>query len=353
MMVVIFALQVAAAPVTVTARPAPVYIERSTRGQHLQFDFVLRNQLEDTVRLTSIRITATDSAGKPWYVRFIDESGSDPSIATLPRREIPGRASILIYNPFYSFPPDVPLSRLEYQFTLAREKQEWKVESVVEPVDYRQKIDLVIPLRGRMLVFEGHDYYSHHRRWNYLHPILQKAGFTGNSGRYAHDFSIVDSAGGMWRTDGKRNEDWLSWSVPIRAPGSGRVVSVENGMPDYDVGNPGNGLSVDTILARPISLMGNHVVIDHGNGTFSRLFHMRRGSARVRVGDRLTQGQVIGEVGFSGSVYTIHLHYEVGTGPGPDVDGLPAYFRGFRRVLGSRTVPDSGPIDTGEIVEEP
>jgi murein DD-endopeptidase MepM/ murein hydrolase activator NlpD len=81
---------------------------------------------------------------------------------------------------------------------------------------------------------------------------------------------------------------------------------------------------------------------------------MMRGSVAVRPGQAVALGEVIGRVGFSGSVYTVHLHYEMGTGPGVDVDGLPAYFSGFRRVLGRRVGPvERGSIDTGDIVEQP
>jgi hypothetical protein len=236
--------------------------------------------------------------------------------------------------------------------TFAKGEREWRVETTVTPVEYRQPVALALPLKGRMLVFEGHDFYSHHRRVDVTNPVFEKAGIHRNSERYAHDLSLVDDRGAMYRTDGKRNEDWLSWGTPILAPGAGKVVDVENAMPDYDVGNPTNVLGIDSILARPAALMGNHVVIDHGGGVFSRLMHMMRGSVRVRVGDRVSVGQVLGQVGFSGSVYTVHLHYEVGAGADLDVEGLPAYFSHFRRVLGSRTVlVDKGPIDTGDIVE--
>jgi murein DD-endopeptidase MepM/ murein hydrolase activator NlpD len=300
-------------------------------------------------------LTATDGVGKPWQIRFVDESGSDPSIHTLPRREIAGRITSLIYNPFYVFPVEAPLERLRYEFTFKGRSGESKVEATVDPIAYEQRVDLILPLQGRQLVFEGHDYYSHHRRWDYTQPIWKQVGVHGNFSRYGYDFSLVDQQGRMYRTDGRRNEDWYSWGVPIHAPGTGLVVATENGMPDYDVGKgEAAGLSIDTVMARPQSLYGNHVVIDHGNGVFSRLFHMMRGSVAVRPGQRVEQGEVVGRVGFSGSVYTVHLHYEVGTGPGHDVEGLPSYFSGFRRVWGRRIVDVArGQVDTGDIVERP
>lgn len=63
---------------------------------------------------------------------------------------------------------------------------------------------------------------------------------------------------------------------------------------------------------------------------------VERGSLVVRVGQRVAAGKQQGQVGFSGSVYTVHLHYEVGTGTGLDVPGpaglLPRIPAGPRRA---------------------
>jgi len=57
---------------------------------------------------------------------------------------------------------------------------------------------------------------------------------------------------------------------------------------------------------------GNHVVIDHGNGIKTLYGHMTY--LTVKVGDKVTQGQVIGRMGRTGNVRGvtgIHLHFEV------------------------------------------
>ena len=56
---------------------------------------------------------------------------------------------------------------------------------------------------------------------------------------------------------------------------------------------------------------GQYVVISHGSGNTTLYAHMVRGSQRVSVGDTVTQGQVIGEVGSTGRSTGPHLHYEV------------------------------------------
>ncbi len=54
---------------------------------------------------------------------------------------------------------------------------------------------------------------------------------------------------------------------------------------------------------------GNHVVINHGYGYETLYGHMVR--MKVRVGDKITRGEVIGYVGSTGKSTGPHCHYEV------------------------------------------
>ncbi len=54
---------------------------------------------------------------------------------------------------------------------------------------------------------------------------------------------------------------------------------------------------------------GNYVGIDHG-GYRAFYGHMRMGSVRVAVGDRVTCGQVVGQIGSSGCTTGAHVHFE-------------------------------------------
>lgn len=60
---------------------------------------------------------------------------------------------------------------------------------------------------------------------------------------------------------------------------------------------------------------GNMLVIDHGNGVFTRYAHLQEFSADLAEGQNVTAGDVIGVMGNTAG-YTLprHLHYEVLTG---------------------------------------
>lgn len=56
---------------------------------------------------------------------------------------------------------------------------------------------------------------------------------------------------------------------------------------------------------------GNGVVVDHGQGWETQYCHMMRGSVKVRPGDRVSRGDVLGAVGLSGFTQFAHVHLEV------------------------------------------
>lgn len=74
--------------------------------------------------------------------------------------------------------------------------------------------------------------------------------------------------------------------TPIYATGNGRVESAENG----------NGY-------------GNHVIVNHGFGYRSLYAHMSR--MKVRPGQKIQRGELLGYVGSTGTSTAPHVHYEI------------------------------------------
>jgi murein DD-endopeptidase MepM/ murein hydrolase activator NlpD len=90
---------------------------------------------------------------------------------------------------------------------------------------------------------------------------------------------------------------------------------------------------------------GNHVVLDHGNGEFSLLAHLQKGSLRVKAGDTVKAGQPLGLCGNSGNTSEPHLHIHLQTGPEfpGATEGLPMAFTDF--------LADGKPVARGELVK--
>ena len=156
------------AAVSIEVKPGKVYIARSDAGQHLNFDFILKNRSDEKLIINKIELSVFDGAGKLAWRDFYDEYGRKSlELAAVPSLE--KQASAMLYNSFHTFPSNLPLGRLRYEFYFSSEdrKKYFKSEITVAPVLYEPKTDLILPVRGRVLVWDGYDYNSHHRRVDY------------------------------------------------------------------------------------------------------------------------------------------------------------------------------------------
>jgi hypothetical protein len=121
---------------------------------------------------------------------------------------------------------------VRYRFEFGGKNGPVFAEASVTPRFYATKTDLVLPIRGRVLVHDGHDFYSHHRRMEM--SVLRRFGVNkGQFNRYAYDFSLVDADGKLNRTGGKTNEDWFGYGTTVVAPGDGVVRYVQNNAAEH------------------------------------------------------------------------------------------------------------------------
>lgn len=336
------------AQVTINVRPQQIYLERSETGQHLNFDFVLENTTGEKLHLSSIEVSVFDSQGKLALRKFVDSNGTSPSLRTVPNRDLEAKARLLVFNPFHTFALNVELAKLRYEFSFASadDKKQFKTQVSVAPVYYATKTNLMLPLKGKQIVYDGHDFYAHHRRFDYMIPPLQQLGFNSNFMRYSYDFCPVNEAGEMFQGDSQSNEAWFGFAAPVFATGAGVIVAASDGMPDN------RSFDESLLPSKPMTLFGNYIVIDHRNGEYSVFGHLKQGSIRVKIGETIRQGQQLAQIGASGSANIPHLHYELQNGVDTKAEGLPSYFRNFRRVLGAKTVAvNVGQVDSGDIVQ--
>jgi murein DD-endopeptidase MepM/ murein hydrolase activator NlpD len=113
------------------------------------------------------------------------------------------------------------------------------------------------------------------------------------------------------------------WDEPFVRPVPGAMVSPfgQRRIVDGEERSPHTGVDLHgavgdlvhatnhgiVVLAETFFLPGNALLIDHGQGIFSMYFHLNE--IKVKLGDRITKGQVIGEVGASGRATGPHLHF--------------------------------------------
>ncbi len=89
---------------------------------------------------------------------------------------------------------------------------------------------------------------------------------------------------------------------------NGRLQSRHWGMDlDGKVGDPVAAANDGVVrMARDCYTSGNSVLVAHGAGVFTAYFHLDK--MRVRAGDRVKRGQIVGLVGKTGRVTGPHLH---------------------------------------------
>lgn len=130
-------------------------------------------------------------------------------------------------------------------------------------------------------------------------------------------------------------EEFPSFGKPVYAGGDGRVVLVRDAAADHRSRN--SWLLLPLFLLESFGrgllgarfVFGNVIVIELDAGGFQAIAHLRQGSARVAVGDRVAAGDVVAECGNSGSSTEPHLHVQLMDGPDlRRAVGLPLAFIG-------------------------
>jgi len=135
----------------------------------------------------------------------------------------------------------------------------------------------------------------------------------------------VGADGRPFSGDAKDNKTHYAYGNDILTVADATVVETKDGIPE-NIRGP-------TSRAAPITLEtsgGNHMILDLGGGRFASYAHMQPGSLRVKVGDKVRRGQVLGLVGNSGNSDEPHLHFEVMDANSPlGSEGVPYLLESF------------------------
>lgn len=171
-------------------------------------------------------------------------------------------------------------------------------------------VDLAPPVRGR---------------WSSLNGPGQQLPSHGT--RTRGQYGAIDVCGVATATTPKilrlalrssRPEEYPWFGEPILAMASGTVVRVRDRRRDHRARNTWQSfvymLTIEGLFREAAGtgfVLGNHVVVDHGDGTFAAYAHVRRGTAAVAEGERVEVGQQLGEIGNTGNTSMPHLHVQL------------------------------------------
>jgi murein DD-endopeptidase len=172
------------------------------------------------------------------------------------------------------------------------------------------------PLAGdNWLAANGPSPGSGHRR-----ALIAIDGRATIAQRFAIDFVKLGPTGsGTFTGDRLDNKSYHAYGAEAFAVADAIVAATKDGIPENVPGPTSRAVPVTSE-----TIGGNYVVLELGGGRFAFYAHLQPGSLRVKVGDRVKRGQVLGLVGNSGNSTEPHLHFHVSDGVSPlGSEGLP------------------------------
>ncbi|HRD47244.1 MAG TPA: M23 family metallopeptidase, partial [Caulobacter sp.] len=201
------------------------------------------------------------------------------------------------------------------------------------------------PLKGRFYIQSGPSLNTHHR-W----AVPEE---------FALDIAEIGEGGLSYRRDGATFIDYLAYGQPVYAAADGEVVneSVTRALAVLNYDQLAevqrrvdlNAAEADRwmLAAGTDALAGNVVVIRHPWGEYSVYAHLKPDSLVVKVGQKVSAGEMIARLGSSGSSTEPHLHFHVCDGPSALMCvGQPVSFRNIENPYAFT----AGAIQSGDII---
>ena len=294
------------APIDVTVPIAPIAFHADNKTD-LVYELHIASFSRQTITLTHVDVLSAAGASLEKLEQgdlFTNVSSAGNADATGMEKLNLGAGQVMVVYIWVSLDNGAPVpAALEHSISV-------KVGSYPEPITAkcaritvgREVATIAPPLRGdNWQAANGPSNASIHRRA--LIPIDGRARI---GQRFAIDWIRLNSDGKTHSGDEKDNRNYRAYGSEALAVADGTVIEVKDGIPENV---PGLESRAVTITLETIA--GNHVVLDIGHGRFAFYAHLQPGSLKVKTGDHVKRGQVLGLVGNSGNSTEPHLHFHL------------------------------------------
>jgi murein DD-endopeptidase MepM/ murein hydrolase activator NlpD len=294
---------------------------------HLCYELHMTNFGRTDCVLTRVEVIGTDSNKKVFAVYDRDELGNRVvrpglSAATTQEKLKLGAGLRLVTHLWLTLDGAEAPASIQHRlsFKVGDYPEELSIECA-RAIISKSPVVISPPLRGGgWLAANGPSNTSGHRR-----ALIPIGGGAHIAQRFAIDFVQLREDGRTYTGDQKDNRNYRCYGTEALAVAKATVVGVKDGIPENVPG--ANSRAVPITLE---TVGGNHVVLDLGNGKFAFYAHLQPGSLRVKPGDTVHSGQVLGLVGNSGNSTEPHLHFHISDASSPlGSEGLPYVFSSF------------------------
>lgn len=161
------------------------------------------------------------------------------------------------------------------------------------------------------------------RPTGHINALVGLNGQIQGSERFAIDWIKIDEEGRIFAGDKTKLESWVGYGAKVLAVAPGLVTASRDDQEDQKPGTMPDDLSF-------AELPGNYVMIALDGGLTAVYAHLKPGSVKVKAGDKVKAGEVIGLLGNTGGSLAPHLHFHIVNGPeGAASDGYPYVLRSF------------------------
>lgn len=160
----------------------------------------------------------------------------------------------------------------------------------------------------------------------HVRALLPIGGKLFTAQRFAVDWEQLGPKDTIYEGDPKNVENYFCYGREIHAVADGKIMNAVDGLPNQVPGKLPEGMTAE-------QADGNHVIQEIAPGRYGLYAHMQPGSVRVKTGDFVKAGQVLGLVGNSGNTSAPHLHFHVmDSDSALASNGLPYVFSGFNLI---------------------
>jgi Peptidase family M23 len=326
-------------PLLLAVHDAPVPFNGSDNRTHLVYELAMTNFSSGDVSVQKVEVlgdgAVLQTLDTPALAARLQPAGMRDSAGTLPK----STHALLFLNVILAPGAAVP-RELSHRVAILAEaappdRRKISETGATVSVDRQPVVQIGPPLRGAGYISADSccDATRHTR------AAMPIDGRVWIAQRFAVDWEQVNASGTIYSGPREKLESYAIFGQPALAVADAVVASVVDGRPEQTPGKyPTNIPLADAD--------GNCVILDLGGQHYALYAHLQPGSIKVRRGDHVKLGQVLGLVGDSGNSIVPHLHFQVTSGPSSMAsNGLP-YEIGDFQITGK--VPGTEAFDKAE-----